>query len=87
MPTISIFFGIVITINFRDHNPPHIHAEYQGHSATFDIRSGNVTKGYFPQRLVGIVHDWILEYQDALLDNWERAKNRLPLNKVPGADA
>jgi len=26
MPTISIFFGIIVQMNWRDHNPPHVHA-------------------------------------------------------------
>ena len=33
MPTISVFFGIVIKMFFDDHNPPHVHAEYQGDKA------------------------------------------------------
>jgi hypothetical protein len=28
MPTISIFYGIVIQMFFDDHNPPHFHARY-----------------------------------------------------------
>lgn len=30
MPTLSIFFGIIIRVWHDDHPPPHIHAEYQG---------------------------------------------------------
>ena len=30
MPEISRFFGIIIRMFFDEHNPPHIHAEYQG---------------------------------------------------------
>lgn len=30
MPTISMFLGIVIRMNWLEHNPPHFHAEYQG---------------------------------------------------------
>jgi len=26
MPTISVFYGIVITMFYEDHNAPHIHA-------------------------------------------------------------
>ena len=33
MPTLSIFFGIVIYIYWSDHNPPHIHARYSGEEA------------------------------------------------------
>ena len=36
MPTISIFFGIVIKMFYDDHDPPHFHAEYQGDMAVFD---------------------------------------------------
>lgn len=37
MPTISVFFGIVIRMYFDDHNPPHLHAEHQGEKAVFDL--------------------------------------------------
>ena len=44
MPEISRFFGIIIRMYFDEHNPPHIHTEYQGQKAVFDF-SGNVTRG------------------------------------------
>ena len=37
MPVISRFYGIVITRYFKDHNPPHCHAEYGGHEAIIDL--------------------------------------------------
>jgi hypothetical protein len=33
MPTIAIFYGIVIQMYWRDHGPPHVHAYYQGYEA------------------------------------------------------
>ncbi len=33
MPTISTFYGIKITMNYNDHQPPHFHAEYQSYEA------------------------------------------------------
>ena len=30
MPEVSRFYGIVVTIHYGDHNPPHFHATYQG---------------------------------------------------------
>lgn len=44
MPVISMFFGIIITMNADDHVPPHIHARYQGHEASFTF-DGNLLKG------------------------------------------
>ena len=30
MPEICRFFGIIIRMFYDEHNPPHLHAEYQG---------------------------------------------------------
>lgn len=30
MPTIAMFYGIAIRMYFDDHNPPHLHAQYEG---------------------------------------------------------
>lgn len=37
MPTISVFFGIVIRMFWQDHDPPHFHARYAEHKARFTI--------------------------------------------------
>ena len=37
MPEISRFYGIIIRMYYLDHNPPHFHAEYQGHKAEYNI--------------------------------------------------
>ena len=50
MPEISLFFGIRITIYYKDHNPPHIHAEYAGHKALIDIQDICVLRGFLPGR-------------------------------------
>jgi hypothetical protein len=42
MPEICRFFGIIIRMYFDEHNPSHIHAEYQGNKAVFDL-NGNIT--------------------------------------------
>ena len=44
MPEICRFFGIIIRMFYDDHNPPHLHAEYQENKAVFDFH-GNMTKG------------------------------------------
>jgi Domain of unknown function (DUF4160) len=38
MPTISVFYGIVIQMFWRDHAPPHFHALYAEHEALIDLR-------------------------------------------------
>ena len=70
MPTISIFFGIVIKMFFDDHNPPHIHAEHQGELAVFDFR-GNILRGDISSRTaVRLIREWIDLHQTELEKNW-----------------
>lgn len=48
MPTISMFYGILIRMFFYDtekHHEPHIHAEYQGEVAVCAIEDGQVLAG------------------------------------------
>jgi len=48
MPTISMFYGILIRMFFRDiekHPASHIHAEYQGETAVYSIHDGTVLAG------------------------------------------
>lgn len=86
MPIISVFFGIVIRINFTDHNPPHLHAEYQGHEALFDIRTSRVIAGELPRTATRLVTDWIALHRPALAENWDRAYNDRPTFRIPGLD-
>jgi hypothetical protein len=45
MPEISRFFGIIITMNYNDHAPPHFHARYSGDQAIIDIWTLQVLGG------------------------------------------
>lgn len=70
MPTISIFFGIVIKMFFDDHNPPHFHAEHQGEKAVFDFR-GNMLRGDITSRTaVRLIREWVDLHQSELDTNW-----------------
>jgi hypothetical protein len=41
MPTISMFYGIIIRMYFapKEHNPPHIHAYYNEYKISFNIQT------------------------------------------------
>jgi hypothetical protein len=86
MPTISIFFGIVVQMYWRDHPPAHIHVYYQGFEALFSLEDGRVIGGYLPPGAARLVRDWVGQRRDELMANWERARLRQPLQAVPGAD-
>ena len=82
MPEISRFLGIVIGIFYREHGPPHFHATYGEYDITVDIETGVVT-GQFPKRALRHVLEWYELHQRELMENWELAQQRRPLNRIP----
>ncbi len=77
MPTLSMFFGIVIRMYYapKEHNPPHIHAIYQGAEAVFSVAGGEKTSGEFPTRQMKLVQAWIEIHREELLADWELCQN------------
>ena len=52
MPTISMFYGILVLMFFRDnrrHHLPHIHVRYQGDEAAISIEDGSMLDGSLPR--------------------------------------
>lgn len=48
MPTISMFYDVLIRMFFHDtgqHHLPHIHAEYQGQVGVYAIEDGELLSG------------------------------------------
>ena len=82
MPTISIFGGIKISMFYRDHNPPHFHAEYAGYRALIDIQNTYVIEGSLPNRQLKFVLAWAEMHKDELMQNWELSKDNLPLQPI-----
>lgn len=69
MPTISMFYGVIIKMNLGEYNFPHFHAKYQSFEAVFDLE-GNVIKGFLPKKQQAFVEAWIVIHEDELLANW-----------------
>jgi len=86
MPEISRFFGIIIRMFFDEHNPPHIHAEYQGSKAVFDL-NGNVTRGELGSRTaVRLVREWIDLHDNELREDWELTQAGKEVKKIAPLD-
>lgn len=86
MPTISMFYGIIVRMYCapKEHNPPHIHVYYQGHKAVISIRDCDITEGDFPTRQSRMVLAWVEIHKDELLADWELAsKGELPFPIEP----
>ena len=76
MPTISMFYGILIRMFLYDtdkHHVPHIHAEYQGQVAVYAIHDGAVLAGELPPKKHKLVVAWIEIHHDDLHADWQLA--------------
>jgi hypothetical protein len=82
MPTISIFYGILIRMFFNDHSPPHFHARYGEFEATVDINSVEVIQGQLPRRALNLVQEWAMIHREELLEDWRLCRENAPPKKV-----
>ena len=76
MPTISMFYGILVSIFFEDnerHHLSHIHVRYQGMKASISINDGAVLAGIIPSKQLKMVQVWVDIHKEELLANWELA--------------
>lgn len=73
MPTISMFYGIIVLMHLtrKEHRPPHIHAYYGEFEATFLIATGELFEGEFPDNGKHLVKKFILQNQKDLQEMWE----------------
>jgi len=84
MPTIAIFYGVVIQMYWGDHAPPHFHALYGEDEAIIDIRTLAVLEGNLPRRALALVLEWAQEHRDELTEDWELcARNEHPKKIAP----
>ena len=76
MPTISMFYGIIVSMFFEindKHHLPHVHVRYQGMKASIAIADGALLAGEIPDRQLRMVQVWIDLHRDELLADWELA--------------
>jgi len=77
MPTISMFYGIIVRMYFApgEHNPPHFHAYYGEYKATVNIRTGEIIEGNIPVRQQKLVLAWAELRQEELMGDWNLVMN------------
>ncbi len=87
MPTISMFYGIIVSLYFMDnrrHKRPHIHAKYQDQEAVITIPEGELLEGTLPVGKMRLVLAWIELHKDELMADWELAvSGQLPFKIEP----
>ena len=82
MPEISRFLGIVITMYFNDHNPPHFHVRYENFRALIGINPLEPREGELPPRVLGLVMEWAELHQTELWTNWTTLAEKGIFSKI-----
>ena len=60
MPTISMFYGLIIRMYFapKEHPPPHFHVYYNDYRASVDILTCEIIEGELPRKQTKLVLAW-----------------------------
>ena len=82
MPTISVFYGIIIRMFYDDHGRPHFHAEYAEHKASISIDTLEVLEGELPRRPLALVLEWAALYRAELREDWELCRTKKQPKKI-----
>lgn len=73
MPTLSMFYGIIVRMYALDrgqHNLPHLHALFSGQEVVVDL-DGNVIEGEIPKGKMRLLLAWMEIHKDELEANWK----------------
>lgn len=86
MPVVSTFFGIIVRMYYNDHNPPHIHVEFENRKAVVDFQ-GNVLKGALESRTaLKLVREWVDFHAGELVDDWKAARDGREIKRIEPLD-
>ena len=76
-----MFYGIIISMFYKEHNPPHIHVQYAEHNALFDF-NGNMIEGEIPVKQIKLIEAWIVLHKEELEANWKLAQDKEVMYKI-----
>ncbi|MFO5526823.1 MAG: DUF4160 domain-containing protein [Cuspidothrix sp.] len=82
MPEVCRFLGIIITMYYNDHPPPHFHVRYNQQKAIIDIETLSILEGKLSPRVLGLVIEWAAMHKSELLRNWNLARQNNSLEKI-----
>ena len=73
MPTLSMFFGIVIRM-YKEaagrHHRPHLHAQHGNKTAVFDLETSDILAGEMNKDDVDRIRGWMSIHREELFANW-----------------
>ncbi|MBI3665219.1 MAG: DUF4160 domain-containing protein [Acidobacteria bacterium] len=82
MPIISVFFGIAIRMFYREHEPAHFHAEYQGQQGKFDLDGEMIIGNIQSKTALRLIREWASLHRRELEANWKSTKAGRPLERI-----
>ncbi len=84
MPTISMFYGVIIRMYSESggpHHEPHIHVEYAGQRAVIAL-DGRLLSGSLPNNKLKMVQVWMDIHQEDLQANWSLLSSGEPAFRI-----
>ena len=82
MPTISVFYGIVIQMFWNEHAPPRFHALYAESEVLIDIHTLEVIRGKMPKRALSLKLEWAFSHRTELLADWKLCEEKKLPKKI-----
>jgi hypothetical protein len=82
VPIISAFFGILIRMFYKEHQPVHFHAEYQGQQGKFDLDGKMIVGNIRSRTALRLIREWACLHRRELEANWENMKVGRPLERI-----
>jgi hypothetical protein len=83
MPEISRFFGIVVQMYYKDHEPPHFHVRYSGQRALIAIEDTAILNGHLSPRALSLIREWAALHRSELFEDWRLARQEAELRPIP----
>lgn len=82
MPIISAFFGIVIRMFYKEHDPAHFHAEHQGQQGKFSFDGAMIVGNIHSRTARRLIREWARLHHRELEANWQNMKDGRPLERI-----
>ena len=81
MPEISRFYGIIICLYWKDHNPPHVHFTYGDYECSISVLD-RIVDGQAPAKVISKVNLWIDLHEQEILSMWESAQEGKQIGRI-----
>ncbi len=82
MPTICMFYGILVKMYWNDHAPPHFHVEYGEYRAQYVIATLELMRGSLPRRAHALVLEWAAMHREDLMEDWQLCESKQHPKKI-----